>query len=119
MDLVGNVRGQGLAQDHALVPDHGLVHEISDCLFKSVIFHKSNYKAAGQSFIYADDLCLTQWRIQSGVAGLQPPLNLKKRAVTSMAVVMDLVVTSYSPDFLSEGPFQHCPLEHQHVVCTG
>ena len=34
MDLVGKVRGQGLA------PDHGLVHEISGCLFKSVIFHK-------------------------------------------------------------------------------
>ena len=25
-----------------LVPDHGLVHEISGFLFKSVIFHKSN-----------------------------------------------------------------------------
>ena len=36
------VCGQGLAQDHELVPDHGLVHEISGCLFKSVIFHKSN-----------------------------------------------------------------------------
>ena len=42
MDLVGKVRGQGLAQDHGLVPDHGLVHEIIGCLFKSVIFHKSN-----------------------------------------------------------------------------
>ena len=29
-------------QDHGLVPDHGLVHEISGFLFKSVIFHKSN-----------------------------------------------------------------------------
>ncbi len=36
MDLVGKVRGQGLA------PDHGLVHEISGCLFKQVVFHKSN-----------------------------------------------------------------------------
>ena len=34
--------GQGLAQDRGLVPDHGLVHEISGCLFESVIFHKSN-----------------------------------------------------------------------------
>ena len=42
MDLVGKVRGQGLAQDHGLVPDRGLVQEISGCLFKSVIFHKSN-----------------------------------------------------------------------------
>ena len=29
MDLVGRLRGQGLAQDYGLVPDHGLVHEIS------------------------------------------------------------------------------------------
>ena len=36
MDLVGTVRGQGLAHDH------GLVQEISGCLLKSVIFHKSN-----------------------------------------------------------------------------
>ena len=37
----------------------------------------------------------SQWRIQrGGLRGLQPPLNFKKRAVTSMAVVMDLVVTS-------------------------
>ena len=42
MDLVGKVRGQGLAQDYGLVPDHGLVQEISGCLSKSVIFHKSN-----------------------------------------------------------------------------
>ena len=42
MDRVGRVRGQGLAWDHGLVPDHRLVHEISDCLFKPVIFHKSN-----------------------------------------------------------------------------
>ena len=41
-DRVGKVRGQGLARDHGLVPDHGLVHEISGCLFKPVIFHKSN-----------------------------------------------------------------------------
>ena len=39
---------EGLGQDHGLVPDHGLVLEISGYLFKSVIFHKSNYKAAGQ-----------------------------------------------------------------------
>ncbi len=42
MDLVGKVRGQGLARDHRLVPDHGLVQDISGYLFKSVIFHKSN-----------------------------------------------------------------------------
>ena len=42
MDLVGKVRGQGLARDHRLVPDHGLVLEISGSLFISVIFHKSN-----------------------------------------------------------------------------
>ena len=42
MDLVGKVRGQELVQDHGLAPDHGLVHEISGCLFKSVIFHKGN-----------------------------------------------------------------------------
>ena len=41
MDLVGKVRDQGLAQDHRLVPDHGLVHAISGCLFNSVMFHKS------------------------------------------------------------------------------
>ena len=34
-----------------------------------------------------------QWRIQKGVLrGLQPPLNFQKRAVTSVAVVVDLVV---------------------------
>ena len=38
MDLVGKVRGQGLARDHGLVPDHGLVLEICGYLFKSVIF---------------------------------------------------------------------------------
>ena len=42
MDFVGKARGQGLAQDHGLVPDHGLVQEISGCLYKSVIFQKSN-----------------------------------------------------------------------------
>ena len=42
MDLVGKVCGQGLARDHGLVPNHGLVLEISGYLFKSVIFHKSN-----------------------------------------------------------------------------
>ena len=42
MDVVGKVCGEGLGQDHGLVPDHGLVHEISGFLFKSVIFHKSN-----------------------------------------------------------------------------
>ena len=42
MDLVGKVIGQVLAQDHGLVPDHGLVLEISGYLLKSVIFHKSN-----------------------------------------------------------------------------
>ena len=41
-NLVGKVCGQRLTQDHGLVPDHGLVQEISGCLFKSVIFHKSN-----------------------------------------------------------------------------
>ena len=40
MDLVGKVRGQGMARDHGLVPDHGLVLEISGYLFKSIIFHK-------------------------------------------------------------------------------
>ena len=39
-NLVGKLRGGGLAQDHGFVPDHGLVQEISGCLFKSVIFHK-------------------------------------------------------------------------------
>ena len=38
MDLLGKVRGQGLAWDHGLAPDHGLVLEISGYLFKSVIF---------------------------------------------------------------------------------
>ena len=42
-NLVGKVRGQGLAHDHGLVPDHGLVLEISGYLFKSVIIHISNY----------------------------------------------------------------------------
>ena len=42
MDLVGKVRGQGLARDHGLVPDYGLVLEIIGYLFISVIFHKSN-----------------------------------------------------------------------------
>ena len=42
MDLVGNVCGERLGHDHGLVPDYGLVQEISGCLFKSVIFHKSN-----------------------------------------------------------------------------
>ena len=42
MDLVGKVRGQGLARDHGLVPDHGLVLEISGSLFISDIFNKSN-----------------------------------------------------------------------------
>ena len=42
MDLVGKVRGQGLARDHGLVPDHGLELEIRVYLFKSVIFHKSH-----------------------------------------------------------------------------
>ena len=42
VDLVGKVRGQGLAQGHGMVPDQGLVHEISGCLFKEGIFHKSN-----------------------------------------------------------------------------
>ena len=42
MDPVGEVCGEGLGQDHGLVPDHGFVHEISVFLFKSVIFHKSN-----------------------------------------------------------------------------
>ena len=38
MDLVRKLRGQGLARDHVLVLDHGLVLEISGYLFKSVIF---------------------------------------------------------------------------------
>ena len=42
MDLVGKVRGEGLARNHRLVPDHGLVLEISDSLFISDIFHKTN-----------------------------------------------------------------------------
>ena len=42
MDLVGKMRGQGLARDHGLVPDHILVLEISGYLFTSIIFHKSN-----------------------------------------------------------------------------
>ena len=42
VDLVGKVCGERLGHDHGLVPDHGLVHEISGFLFKSVIFHKSN-----------------------------------------------------------------------------
>ena len=42
MDLVGEVRGQGMAQDRGLVPDYGLVLEISGYLFQSVICHKSN-----------------------------------------------------------------------------
>ena len=41
-NLVGKLRGQGLAHDHGSVPDHGLVLEISGYLFKSVIFHKGN-----------------------------------------------------------------------------
>ena len=45
MDLVGKVRGERLGRDHGLVPDHGLVHEISGFLFKSVIVHKSNYRS--------------------------------------------------------------------------
>ena len=40
---VGKVRGQGLARDH------GFVLEISSYLFKAVIFHYRNYKAAGQA----------------------------------------------------------------------
>ena len=32
-NLVRLVRGQGMAQDHRLVPDHGLVMEISGYLF--------------------------------------------------------------------------------------
>ena len=60
-----------------------------------------------------------QWRIQGGgVAGVATPVNFQKRAVSSMAVVIDLVVTSCWPDF-PLGPFQHCPLEDQHVVCNG
>ena len=42
MDLVEKVRGQGLAHDHGLIPDHGLALEISGYLFKSVIFPKRN-----------------------------------------------------------------------------
>ena len=47
MDFVGNVRGQGLAQDHGSVPDHGLVLEICGYLFKSVIFHKKQLRQRG------------------------------------------------------------------------
>ena len=42
MDFVGNVRGQGL------VPDHGLVLEISGSLFISVVFHKSYYGSGAE-----------------------------------------------------------------------
>ena len=42
MDRVGKMRGQELARDHGLATDHGLVHEISGCLFKQDVFHKSN-----------------------------------------------------------------------------
>ena len=35
-NLVGKVRGQGLARDHGFVPDHGFVLEISGYLFKSL-----------------------------------------------------------------------------------
>ena len=48
MDLVGKVRGQGLVPDHGLAQDHGLVHEISGCLFKSVIFHKKQLRQRGR-----------------------------------------------------------------------
>ena len=41
-NLVGKMRGQGLAHDHGLVADHRLVLEISGYLFKSAIFHKIN-----------------------------------------------------------------------------
>ena len=47
-NLVGTVRGQGLTHDHGLVPNHALVQEISGCLFKSVIFHKSNQGSGGR-----------------------------------------------------------------------
>ena len=43
MDLVGKVRGQGLARDH------GLVLEISGSLFISGFFSIKATKAAGQS----------------------------------------------------------------------
>ena len=42
------VRGLGLTHDHALVPDHGLVLEISGYLFKLVIFHKRNYGSGAE-----------------------------------------------------------------------
>ena len=48
MDLVGTVRGQGLAHDHGLVPNHGLEQEISGSLFKSVIFHKKQLRQRGR-----------------------------------------------------------------------
>ena len=84
------------------------------------IFYKPHGHLAfpiGRVFLSQFCTTLSSGGSRGGVA--TPPLNCQKRAVSSMAVVMDLVVTSYSPDFLSEGPFQHCPLEHQHVVCTG
>ena len=34
-----------MAQDHGLVPDHGLVLETSGYRFKSVIFHKATKSA--------------------------------------------------------------------------
>ena len=43
-NLVGKVRGQGLAHDHGLVRDHGLVLEISGYLFKSVIFSQKQLR---------------------------------------------------------------------------
>ncbi len=44
MDLVGKVRGQGLAQDHGLVPDHELV-----VVYLNQLFFIKAIKAAGQS----------------------------------------------------------------------
>ena len=51
--------------------------------------------------------------------GLPGSLNFQKRTVTSMGVVMDLVVTSYSPDFLSEGPFQLARLNTNTLFALG
>ena len=37
-NLVGKVRGQGLAHDHGLVPDYGLVLEITGYLLNRLFF---------------------------------------------------------------------------------
>ena len=62
---------------------------------------------------------------RGGVAGVAThPLifkNKNRSPTVNMAVVIYLVVTSYMSTSLplSEGPFLHCPLEDEHVVCNG